>query len=218
MLCGRCNERGLFFKSLVLVILLLLLQVINTCWELNRCGQLLEHATECSPRHGLIVRVDCFHCLILLFKGYVCLFPNKTNHLHHLIIYFFYAQIINDEDGGMHRRHASPVVRERTPQTSSHNNSTSTLSGYGTSAIVAMDRNASLPSAPSPSLSSSLFSSQPKSMSKAPERSLESVLHASKQKVTAIESMLRGLDSGRVRSSSLDLGISFDSNHHPSSF
>lgn len=79
------------------------------------------------------------------------------------------------------------------------------LPGYGTSAIVAMDRNASLSSATS--ISSGLFSSQAKSVGRGSERSLESVLHASKQKVTAIESMLRGLDvSEKVRSSSLDLG------------
>lgn len=111
----------------------------------------------------------------------------------------------------MHRRHASPSVRERNPQTShnTQNPASSNLVGYGTSAIVAMDRNASLPSSIA-SHSSALFSTQSKPINKTTERSLESVLHASKQKVTAIESMLRGLDSGRVRSSSLDLGISFE--------
>ena len=67
-----------------------------------------------------------------------------------------------------------------------------------------MDRSSSLSSGTS--LSSGLLLSQAKSMGKGTERSLESVLHSSKQKVSAIESMLRGLDSGRVRSSSLDLG------------
>lgn len=108
----------------------------------------------------------------------------------------------------MHRRHASPSLRDRNPQTphNTQNTASSNLAGYGTSAIVAMDRNASLPSASVASLSSGLYSSQSKTTNKTTERSLESVLHASKQKVTAIESMLRGLDSGRVRSSSLDLG------------
>lgn len=122
-------------------------------------------------------------------------------------------QVINDEDGGMHRRHASPSVRERssqmsfTPQTHTPSN----LAGYGTSAIVAMDRNSTLPAGTSHS--SGLLFSQPKPVGKGTERSLESVLHASQQKVTAIESLLRGLHASdkynpsALRSSSLDLGI-----------
>lgn len=83
--------------------------------------------------------------------------------------------------------------------------SASNLPGYGTSAIVAMDRSTSLSSGTS--ISSALFLSQSKSSSKSTERSLESVLNASKEKVTAIESMLRGLNlSEKSRSSSLDLG------------
>lgn len=113
----------------------------------------------------------------------------------------------------MHRRHASPSVRERsaqityTPQTIAP----ITVPGYGTSAIVAMDRNTSLSSGTS--ISSGLHFSQAKSVNKGTERSLESVLHSSKQKVTAIESMLRGLNISEkynhstLRSSSLDLGI-----------
>lgn len=119
-----------------------------------------------------------------------------------------FGQIINDEDGGIHKRHASPSLRERSSQMSfnPHMTATPSLPGYGTSAIVAMDRNASLTSGSS--LSSGLFSSQAKSVGKGTERSLESVLQASKQKVTAIESMLRGLDvSEKGRSVSLDLGI-----------
>lgn len=86
----------------------------------------------------------------------------------------------------------------------------SNLPGYGTSAIVAMDRSSSISSGTS--ISSGILLSQAKSLSKGTERSLESMLHASKQKVTAIESMLRGLDlpdkhhSSSLRSSSLDLG------------
>lgn len=111
----------------------------------------------------------------------------------------------------MHRRHASPSVRDRGALTaSSQPSAPTTLPGYGTSAIVAMDRTSSLSSGTS--VSSGLFHSQAKSLGKGTERSLESVLHSSKQKVTAIESMLRGLElsdkhnSSTIRSSSLDLG------------
>ncbi|KAL2510989.1 CLIP-associated protein [Abeliophyllum distichum] len=116
----------------------------------------------------------------------------------------------------MHRRHASPSLRERNSHTSfaSQTSAPSNIPGYGTSAIVAMDRSASLPSGTS--LSSGLLLSQAKSVGKPTERSLESVLHASKQKVTAIESMLRGLDiSEKSRSSSLDLGVEPPSSRDP---
>lgn len=120
-------------------------------------------------------------------------------------------QIINEEDGGLHRRHASPSIRERSAHMSStHTSAHTSLPGYGTSAIVAMDKTSSLSSGTS--LSSGLLLSQAKAAGKGAERSLESVLHSSKEKVSAIESMLRGLDVSdkrnalALRSSSLDLG------------
>ncbi|KAJ0047144.1 hypothetical protein Pint_04228 [Pistacia integerrima] len=66
----------------------------------------------------------------------------------------------------------------------------SNLPRYRTFAIVAMDRSSSSRTF----LSSRLLLSKMKSLNKGFERSLESVLHASKQKATAIESMLRGLE------------------------
>ncbi|KAK6164370.1 hypothetical protein DH2020_001234 [Rehmannia glutinosa] len=126
------------------------------------------------------------------------------------------SEVINDEDGGMHRRHASPSIRERISNMSfaSQTSAPSNISGYGTSAIVAMDKSASIPSGSS--LTSGVLLSQAKSAGKGTERGLESVLHSSKQKVTAIESMLRGLDlSGKSRSSSLDLGVDPPSSRIP---
>lgn len=113
----------------------------------------------------------------------------------------------------MHRRYASPSLRERSVQLPRTQSLTPTLNlpGYGTSAIVAMDRSTSI--AAGTSLSSGSLLSQTKTIGKGTERSLESVLHSSKEKVSAIESMLRGLDmseklhSSATRSTSLDLGI-----------
>ncbi|XP_073139605.1 CLIP-associated protein-like isoform X3 [Henckelia pumila] len=116
-------------------------------------------------------------------------------------------RVINDEDGGMHRRHASPSIRERgsnmpfTSQTSLPSN----IPGYGISAIVAMDRSGSIPSGIS--LPSGLLLSQAKSAGKVTERSLESVLHSSKQKVTAIESMLKGVDPPSSRDPPFPLAV-----------
>lgn len=163
----------------------------------------------------VIQRVSASICLVKGFRTTEALFsPNNIywKSLSPLISFSLvplFVQLINDEDGGMHRRHASPALRERSSQMSTNSQTlvSSTLPGYGTSAIVAMDRKASAISGPS--FSSGLYSSQA-SVGKSTERSLESVLNASKQKVTAIESMLRGLDiSEKGRSVSLDLGNFF---------
>ncbi|PPD68756.1 hypothetical protein GOBAR_DD34363 [Gossypium barbadense] len=125
-------------------------------------------------------------------------------------------RIINEEDGGMHRRHASPSVRDRNVKMpiSSQSSASAHLPGYQTSAIVAMDRTSTLSSGTP--LTSGLNLSQSKSLGKGAGRTLESVLHASKQKVSAIESMLRGLDiSQKQRSTSLDLGVDPPSSRDP---
>ncbi|KAK1260398.1 CLIP-associated protein [Acorus gramineus] len=118
------------------------------------------------------------------------------------------ASIINDEDGGIHRRYASPSLRERGVQLSraSSNAPISNIPGYGTSAIVAMDKTASISSGTSIS-SGSYLTSHTKSHGKGSERTLESMLHSSKQKVSAIESLLKGDKHGSsiARSASLDL-------------
>jgi CLIP-associating protein 1/2 len=122
-------------------------------------------------------------------------------------------QIINDEDGGVHKRYASPSLRDRVVQpsrASSHSSGTH-VPGYGTSAIVAMDKSAAI-SSDSSFPSNNLRLSQSKTIGRSSERSLESVLSSSKEKVSAIESLLKGVSmSGQnfsaARSTSLDLGI-----------
>lgn len=130
-------------------------------------------------------------------------------------MFFLYElQLLNEEDGGMHKRYASPALRDRggsipLSRTSHASSGPNVNPGYGTSAIVAMDKSASTISS-EPSLSSTSLLSQVKP-NKTSERSLESVLSSSKQKVSAIESLLKGVSDRNfsvARSSSLDLGIS----------
>lgn len=131
-----------------------------------------------------------------------------------------FFQLINEEDGSIHKRHASPSIRERGLQLShSSSQAISTgIPGYGTSAIVAMDKGAT--SSVGTSLSSAILLSQSKTLRKNPERTLESVLDASKQKVSAIESLLKGVSISEkqsftsTRSTSLDLGILEMLNNH----
>lgn len=205
------HDRSAILRARCCEYALLILEYWADAPEIQRSADLYEDLIKCCVGDAMSeVRATARACYRMFSKTW----PDRSRRLFSLFDPVI-QRIVNDEDGGMHRRHASPSVRERTPQTShnTQNSPPSSLSGYGTSAIVAMDRNTSLPSVPSHS--SGLFSSQPKSTNKTTERSLESVLHASKQKVTAIESMLRGLDSGRVRSSSLDLGVDPPSSRDP---
>lgn len=122
-----------------------------------------------------------------------------------------FCQIISEEDGGLHKRYASPSLRERGVQLSHSSSQTTSrsISGYDTSAVVAMDRSASISTGTS--LSSGIILQQSKTLNKNAEKTLESVLHASKQKVSAIESLLKGVSEKQnfpsARSTSLDLGI-----------
>lgn len=106
------------------------------------------------------------------------------------------SQLINEEDGGFHKRYASPAVRERgsyqhqqlrqptaMPATQPTIVRGSAMSSYGPN-----DRNLNMISGAGSGLL------QRKSAEAAPERSIESVLQASQQHVNAIETMLRGVD------------------------
>ncbi|TKW40355.1 hypothetical protein SEVIR_1G240000v4 [Setaria viridis] len=130
-------------------------------------------------------------------------------------------RIINDEDGGKHKRHPSPSLHERGVQLSrASSHAGGNHFGYGTSAIVAMDKGAAISSESSLS-SSSLLLSQSKTIGRSAERSIESVLSSSKEKVSAIESLVKGVSMSdrhnfsAIRSTSLDHGVDHTSSHDP---
>ncbi|KAF8388331.1 hypothetical protein HHK36_026997 [Tetracentron sinense] len=207
--CAK-NDRSAILRARCCEYALLILEYWADAPEIQRSADLYEDLIKCCVADAMSeVRSTARTCYRMFTKTW----PERSRRLF-LTFDPVIQRIINEEDGGMHRRYASPSLRERGVQlsrTSSQTPTTTNLPGYGTSAIVAMDRNASLPSGTS--LSSGLLLSQTKSLGKGAERSLQSVLHASKQKVTAIESMLRGLDiserhnSSSLLSTSLDLGL-----------
>ncbi|KAI3801118.1 hypothetical protein L1987_29221 [Smallanthus sonchifolius] len=205
------HDRSSILRARCCEYALLILEHWPDAPEIQRSADLYEDLIKCCVGDAMSeVRSTARACYRMFSKTW----PDRSRRLFSSFDPVI-QRIINDEDGGMHRRHASPSLRDRNSQTpiNTQISSSSNLVGYGTSAIVAMDRNASLPSVTSHS--SGLFTSQSKAVSKSTERSLESMLHSSKQKVSAIESMLRGLDSGRVRSSSLDLGVDPPSSRDP---
>ncbi|KAL2470626.1 CLIP-associated protein [Abeliophyllum distichum] len=209
--CSK-NDRSAALRARCCEYALLMLEFWTDAPEIQRSADLYEDLIRyCVTDAMSEVRSTARMCYRMFAKTW----PERSRRL---FMSFDPAvqRVINDEDGGIHRRHASPSRRERSSHMSfsSQTPSPSNISGYGTSAIVAMDRSASVPSGAS--LSSGVLLSHAKSAGKGTDRSLESVLHASKQKVTAIESMLRGLDiSEKRRSSSLDLGVDAPSSRDP---
>ncbi|KAG7025263.1 CLIP-associated protein [Cucurbita argyrosperma subsp. argyrosperma] len=194
---------------------LLILEYWADAPEIQRSADLYEDLIRCCVADAMSeVRATAR----LLYRMFAKTWPERSRRLFSsfdLVI----QRLINEDDGGIHRRHASPSVHDRGTMMSlnSQPSTGSSLPGYGTSAIVAMDRSSSLSSGAS--LSSGLLS-QSKTSVDGSERSLESVLHSSKQKVNAIESMLRGLDlsekhNANLRSSSLDLGVDPPSSRDP---
>ncbi|XP_017604079.1 CLIP-associated protein-like [Gossypium arboreum] len=209
--CAK-NDRNAVLRARCCEYALLILEHWPDAPEIQRSADLYEDLIRCCVADAISgVRSTARMCYRMFTKTW----PDRSLRL-------FYSfdpaiqRIINEEDGGMHRRHASPSVRDRNVKMSFTSQTSATLNvpGYGTSAIVAMDRTSSLSSGTS--LSSGLNFCQPKPAGKGAERTLESVLHASKQKVSAIESMLRGLDiSEKQRQTSLALGVDPPSFHDP---
>ncbi|XP_043723003.1 CLIP-associated protein-like [Telopea speciosissima] len=204
--CAK-NDRNAVLRARCCEYALLILEYWADAPEIQRSADIYEDLIKCCVADAMSeVRATARTCYRMFAKTW----PERSRRLF-LAFDPVIQRIINDEDGGMPRRFASPSLRERGAPLSRAPSQITNSPGYATSAIVAMDRSANLPSRAS--LSSGLLLSQSKSVGKGTERSLESVLHASKQKVTAIESMLRGLDlsdkhnSSTVHSTSLDLEV-----------
>ncbi|KAK3415274.1 hypothetical protein EUGRSUZ_H00823 [Eucalyptus grandis] len=215
--CAK-NDRNAVLRARCCEYALLVLEQWPDVPEIQRSADLFEDLIRCCVADAMSeVRSTARMCYRMFSKTW----PERSRRLF-LSFDPVIQRIINEEDGGLHRRHASPSIRERSAHMSSTHTSAHTgLPGYGTSAIVAMDRTSTLSSGTS--LSSGLLLSQTKAAGKGAERSLESVLHSSKEKVSAIESMLRGLDVSDKRnplalhSSSLDLGVDRPSSRDPPS-
>ncbi|XP_056169276.1 CLIP-associated protein-like [Syzygium oleosum] len=212
------NDRNAVLRARCCEYALLELEQWPDAPEIQRSADLFEDLIRCCVADAMSeVRSTARMCYRMFSKTW----PERSRRLF-LSFDPVIQRIINEEDGGLHRRHASPSIRERSAHMpSTHTSGHTSLPGYGTSAIVAMDRTSSLSSGTS--LSSGLLLSHSKATGKGAERSLESVLHSSKEKVSAIESMLRGLDISdkhnplALRSSSLDLGVDRPSSRDPPS-
>eukprot|EP00252_Welwitschia_mirabilis_P026200 TRINITY_DN8484_c0_g1_i2.p1 TRINITY_DN8484_c0_g1~~TRINITY_DN8484_c0_g1_i2.p1 ORF type:complete len:1346 (-),score=306.49 TRINITY_DN8484_c0_g1_i2:769-4806(-) len=176
--------------------------LVLECWvdapEIQRAADLYEDLIKCCVGDAVSeVRSSARTCYRMFSKTW----PERSRRLF-ASFEVGIQRLINEEEGGIHRRYASPSIRERVTQSlrntvPSHRtqSSSSVSSGFGTSAVVAMDRSASLMSGPLLGGKGNSLAVQRRSAEVAPERSLESVLQASKQQVFAIENMLRGSDT-----------------------
>ncbi|KAL5213292.1 hypothetical protein ABZP36_024139 [Zizania latifolia] len=212
------NDRSAVLRARCCEYALLILEYWADAPEIQHASGLYEDLIKCCVADAMSeVRATARTCYRMFTKTW----PERS---HRLFVSFDPAiqRTINDEDGGMHKRYPSPSLREKGAQlsrVSSHASGTH-FAGYNTSAIVAMDKSAALSSESSLS-SSSFLLSQSKTIGRSTERSIESVLSSSKQKVSAIESLLKGVSmSGRqnfsaMRSTSLDLGVDPPSSRDP---
>ncbi|VAI47209.1 unnamed protein product [Triticum turgidum subsp. durum] len=200
------NDRSAILRARCCEYALLILEYWADAPEIQRSADLYEDLIKCCVADAMSeVRATARSCYRMFIKTW----PERSRRL---FMSFDPAiqRIINDEDGGMHKRYPSSLHEKgaQLSRSSSHASGTH-LTGYGTSSIVAMDKGAAISS--ESSLSSSMLLSQSKATGRHAERSIESVLSSSKQKVSAIESLLKGVGiSGRqnfsaVRSTSLDL-------------
>ncbi|CAM0945230.1 unnamed protein product [Alopecurus aequalis] len=211
------NDRSAILRARCCEYALLILEYWADAPEIQRSADLYEDLIKCCVADAMSeVRATARSCYRMFIKTW----PERSRRL---FMSFDPAiqRIISDEDGGMHKRYPSSSLHEKGVQlsrASSHASGTH-LTGYSTSSIVAMDKGAAVSS--ESSLPSSILLSQSKVTGRHSERSIESVLSSSKQKVSAIESLLKGVGiSGRqnfsaVRSTSLDLGVDPPSSRDP---
>ncbi|KAJ8510755.1 hypothetical protein OPV22_001189 [Ensete ventricosum] len=211
------NDKSAVLRARCCEYALLILEYWADAPEIHRSADLYEDLIKCCVADAMSeVRSTARTCYRMFTKTW----PDRYRRLF-LSFDPVIQRIINEEDGGMHKRYASPSLRERGVQFSRAPSQASSANvvGYGTSAIVAMDKSATISTGTS--LSSASLLSQSKTLGKSSERSLESVLHASKQKVSAIESLLKGVSISEkhnftsARSTSLDLGVDAPSARDP---
>ncbi|KAJ3679992.1 hypothetical protein LUZ60_016270 [Juncus effusus] len=206
------NDRSAILRARCCEYALLVLEYWADAPEIQRSADYYEDLIRCCVADAMSeVRSTARSC----YRMYSKTWPERSRRLF-MSFDPSIQRLINDEDGGIHKRYASPSLRDRAGPAAPV--SRANQSHYATSAIVAMDKTASA-TVSSSSDSMSLLLSQAKSSSKPSERSLESVLSSSKQKVSAIESLLKGAadrNFSAVRSSSLDLGGDAPSSRDPS--
>ncbi|KAK4751073.1 hypothetical protein SAY87_004555 [Trapa incisa] len=213
--CAK-TDRSAVLRARCCEYALMILEKWHDSAEIQRYTDLFEGLIRCCVADAMSeVRSTARMCFRLFAKTW----PERAQHLFSSFPSHI-QRIIDEEDRGFHRRYSSSSNRERTltiPLTYTASQTTSPR--RDSSAVVALDRSTSLPYGISHS--SGLPRSQVKSLDKEDSDTLERALHGSKQKVPAIETMLRGLEvldkENTFRSSSLDLGFDSPSSSDPAS-
>ncbi|XP_042390436.1 CLIP-associated protein-like isoform X1 [Zingiber officinale] len=209
------NDKSAVLRARCCEYALLILEYWADAPELQRSADLYEDLIKCCVADAMSeVRSTARTCYWMFTKTW----PERSRRLF-LSFDPVIQRMLNEENGGMNRRYSSPSLLEKGAHLShspSQSMSTS-IPGYSISAIVAMDKTSAILSGTS--VSSSSLVSKSKSLGKNSKRSLESVLHASKQKVLAIESLLKGISMSEKKtltaacSTSLDLAVDSPSTH-----
>ncbi|XP_002985873.2 CLIP-associated protein [Selaginella moellendorffii] len=179
------NDRSGVLRARCCEYALLILEQWPDTPEIQRSAELYEDLIKCCVVDAMSeVRSTARSCYRLFAKTW----PERSQKL-----FFSFdpaiQRLINDEERGFHKRYSSPASRTRgNPLRASLTVvSKSTPVTPQTVPIIAMDRRASFSSGGAHSRTSEQ------------ERSLESILQASQQRVNAIETMLRGVDISDVK-------------------
>ncbi|KAK3154631.1 hypothetical protein QOZ80_2BG0193110 [Eleusine coracana subsp. coracana] len=205
------NDRNAVLRARCCEYALLVLEYWADAQEIQRSADLYEDLIKCCVADATSeARATARACYRMFTKTW----PERS---HRLFMSFDPAmqRTINDEDWG-HKQYSSSSLHQRDVQLSRASSHAGGIHfGYCTAPIVAMDKSAAI-SSESSLLSSSLLLS-----SRSAERSIESVLNSSKQKVSAIESLLNGVSMSdlnnlsAVHSTSLSLGVDPPSSGSP---
>ncbi|WOL09933.1 CLIP-associated protein [Canna indica] len=208
------NDKSAVLRARCCEYALLMLEYWADAPEIQHSVDLYEDLIKCCVADAMSeVRSTARKCYSLFRKTW----PERSRRLF-LSFDPAIQRIINEEDGGTHKRYASSLHERGTQSSRAPQGTITNLPGYGTSAIVAMDKSATIST--DTFLSTTSILSQSKTLGNNSERRLERVLHASKQKVSAIESLLKGVSNSGKNfasglSTSLDLGVDAPSSRDP---
>lgn len=175
------NDRNSVLRARCCEYALLVLEQWSESPEIQRLVELYEDLIKCCVGDAMSeVRSTARMCFRLFAKCW----PDRARQLFASFDPVI-QRLINEEEGGIYKRYASPSLRDWSGQQLRHSTAISTgvqsasagsqLVSFGATPIVAMDRTVSLPRI------------------QRPERSLETVLQA-QQQVNEIETMLKGID------------------------
>ncbi|KAJ7559060.1 hypothetical protein O6H91_04G068100 [Diphasiastrum complanatum] len=198
--CAK-NDRNSVLRARCCDYALLMLEQWADSSDIHRSADLFEDLIKCCVGDAMSeVRSTARSCYRLFTKTW----PNKSRRLFSSFDPVI-QRLILEEDGGFHKRYASPSFTDKGTQQArnapSHSSNVvpqpsafgGTPIAYSTPASTDFERSSNSASLGSNNIMN-ISTNQKNLIEHASERTLESLLQSSQQRVNAIETMLRGID------------------------